>query len=58
MESSLETFNSISLILKPNPDEKTKESNPSPSSNTNDLYNKDKPTYKKKPIKKIFNLKK
>jgi hypothetical protein len=58
MNSSLETFNSISIILKPDPDEKPKESNPSPSSNTSNLYNKDRPIYRKKPIKKIFNLKK
>ncbi len=59
MNSSLITFNKITEILTPPEGYRKPEDTPEPAPITKeDLYNKDEPYYRKKPLNQIFIMKK
>jgi len=58
MNSSLNTFNDISIILTPPENQRKPDDKIEPAPITKeDLYNKDEPYYRKKPLNQIFVMK-
>jgi hypothetical protein len=59
MNSTLDTFAHLSVLLTPPENTPEPEDKPTPQTRVrkDDLYNKDKPYYRKKPLKQIFKMK-